>query len=39
MSITDAPGGGTIVTVDIPVAPNGSANGNGGAHASNGNGE
>ena len=28
MSIADAPGGGTIVTVDIPIAPNGS-NGNG----------
>ena len=29
MSITDAPGGGTIVTVDIPASPNGRANGNG----------
>ncbi|HUQ79922.1 MAG TPA: histidine kinase [Gemmatimonadaceae bacterium] len=39
MSIAEAPGGGTIVTVDIPVLPNGSANGNGHAVASaNGNG-
>ena len=30
MSITDAPGGGTIVTVDIPVVPNG--NGQSSAH-------
>jgi len=27
MSIADAPGGGTIVTVDIPASPNGGANG------------
>jgi sensor histidine kinase YesM len=32
MSITDAPGGGTIVTIDIPIAPNG----NGGGIAGNG---
>jgi len=37
MSITDAPGGGTIVTVDIPASPNGRANGNGHV-ASNGDG-
>lgn len=38
MSIANAPGGGTIVTVDIPVAPNGSGNG-GGIHGNaNGNG-
>ena len=29
MSITEAPGGGTIVTVDIPVPPNGTSLGNG----------
>lgn len=29
MSITDAPGGGTIVTVDIPIAPNGNGHSNG----------
>jgi signal transduction histidine kinase len=37
MSIADAPGGGTIVTVDIPVAPNG--NGNGPAAPDNGHGD
>jgi LytS/YehU family sensor histidine kinase len=38
MSITEAPGGGTIVTVDIPVVPNGSASA--GVHASaNGDGD
>jgi len=36
LSITDAPGGGTIVTVDIPIAPNGNGEGNGMAHGSNG---
>jgi signal transduction histidine kinase len=37
MSIAEAPGGGTIVTVDIPLSPNGSANGR--AHvAANGDG-
>jgi sensor histidine kinase YesM len=29
MSIADAPGGGTIVTVDIPIAPNGAGESNG----------
>jgi signal transduction histidine kinase len=29
LSITDAPGGGTIVTVDIPVAANGNGRSNG----------
>jgi signal transduction histidine kinase len=29
MSIADAPGGGTIVTVDIPVSPNGNGRTNG----------
>jgi signal transduction histidine kinase len=29
LSIAEAPGGGAIVTVDIPVAPNGTSNGNG----------
>ena len=29
MSIADAPGGGTIVTVDLPVVPNGNGNGHG----------
>ena len=32
MSIADAPGGGTIVTVDIPVSTNGHGNGQGNGH-------
>jgi sensor histidine kinase YesM len=32
LSITDAPGGGTIVTVSIPIAPNGNGASNGGSN-------
>ncbi|MDF2772114.1 MAG: hypothetical protein K0S86_1608, partial [Geminicoccaceae bacterium] len=32
MSITDAPGGGTIVTVDIPASVNGHANASNGSN-------